>query len=316
MTDLDASLAGDLAAGRVEWYADLVAALGGLTDVARDAEADVKTERAHYSYRYSTLAGACAAARPVLAEHGVAAVQDVTTPRRGEVEIATVLLHRSGSSLRFGPLVLDAGRTAQDLGGAITYGRRYSLLASLGISSSTDDDDGAGASTAPARPSSSSPVEEPHPWELDPPHPQQANDVARWRARLAALAAGAPVRDVARRAMIGAGWDSAEVLTGASADAILAALAPLEPDVKRAEQLLAEAAASADLDAAAGYEPHPPAPDPDDVARPFGPPAPYESWTVAKLRGEAQRRGLDTTGSLKADLVDLLRYDDTGEVTP
>ena len=31
-----------------------------------------------------------------------------------------------------------------------------------------------------------------------------------------------------------------------------------------------------------------------------------DSWKVADLKREAERRGLDTTGKLKADLVDLL----------
>ncbi|WP_461369718.1 ERF family protein, partial [Candidatus Darwinibacter acetoxidans] len=78
--------------------------------------------------------------RPVLSKHGLAVVQspggdgDVTT-------ITTLLMHTSGEWIETDPLGLKAEKqTAQGTGSAVTYGRRYSLSAALGISSEDDDD--------------------------------------------------------------------------------------------------------------------------------------------------------------------------------
>jgi len=78
--------------------------------------------------------------RPVLSKHGLAVVQspggdgDVTT-------ITTLLMHTSGEWIETDPLGLKAEKqTAQGAGSAVTYGRRYSLSAALGISSEDDDD--------------------------------------------------------------------------------------------------------------------------------------------------------------------------------
>jgi hypothetical protein len=47
------------------------------------------------------------------------------------------------------PLRLPAGKTAQATGSALSYGKRYSLMAALGLA--TEDDDGAAASPRPER---------------------------------------------------------------------------------------------------------------------------------------------------------------------
>lgn len=102
-----------------------------------------------YTYAYADLADVIASTLPVLARHGIAVVQDVTT-EPGAVHVTTTL-RRGEGALRFGPLSLpvNAG-TPQAIGSAITYARRYALTAALGVAAETDDD-GTTAAQAPPR---------------------------------------------------------------------------------------------------------------------------------------------------------------------
>ena len=119
--------------------AAFVAALGELKDVSRARTANAGT----YQYRYADLGDALAEARPVLAAHGLAVFQVPTTDPTGAT-VATTVMHSSGQWLAFAPVRLPAGGTAQTIGSAITYARRYAVMAALGLA--TDDDDGAAAS--------------------------------------------------------------------------------------------------------------------------------------------------------------------------
>ncbi len=95
------------------------------------------------------------ACRQPLADNGLAVIQAVRTPEGSKaVEIETTILHESGQyvaeTLRM-PIVDSRGVTAQAVGSAITYGRRYGLMAMVGIAPSDDipdagDDDGNAAS--------------------------------------------------------------------------------------------------------------------------------------------------------------------------
>jgi hypothetical protein len=122
----------------LEVAAAYVAALGELDDVTRTRTADTGS----YSYRYADLGAVLGAARSVLAGHGLALFQVVAVDGR-EVEVATTIMHTSAQWLTFAPMRLPAGTTAQAAGSAMTYARRYSALAVLGLA--TDDDDGATA---------------------------------------------------------------------------------------------------------------------------------------------------------------------------
>ena len=96
-------------------------------------------------HRYAPLGEILSTVRPILAKHGLAVVQDAKIEGR-TVVVTTTLFHESGQFLESEPLVLPAEQagkgviTAQTIGAAITYGRRYQLSAILGISSEDDDD--------------------------------------------------------------------------------------------------------------------------------------------------------------------------------
>lgn len=132
------------------WPAELaaayVAAQAELGDVAKGRTARVDTRSGPgYEYRYADLADVLGAVRPVLARHGLAVSQDIVTAARC-IEVTTTLVHATGQTMTFGPLAFDAGGTPQQAGSAVTYGRRYALLAALGLA--TEDDDGATATQA------------------------------------------------------------------------------------------------------------------------------------------------------------------------
>lgn len=98
-----------------------------------------------YSYTYADLADVTDAAMPLMTSHGLAFMAKPRVNERGSYELAGVLLHESGEREE-GALPLH-GNNPQEIGGAITYMRRYLLGCMLGIV--TDDDaDGRQAASA------------------------------------------------------------------------------------------------------------------------------------------------------------------------
>ena len=96
-------------------------------------------------YKYMTLDALIDHAREAMAGRGLSFSQEVRSREDGAIEIMTRIYHISGQWLAFGPLILprDNGgkmNIIQQSGSAITYGRRYSLAAALGIASEIDDD--------------------------------------------------------------------------------------------------------------------------------------------------------------------------------
>lgn len=127
--------------------AALVAASAELSSVTKGREASIPTKSGgSYAYRYAALEDVLDAVRPVLTKHGLTVTQTASNRSEDFLTISTAILHRSGQYVVFEPLALPNGRTAQEIGSAITYGRRYHLLACLGLAASDDDD---GASAAP-----------------------------------------------------------------------------------------------------------------------------------------------------------------------
>lgn len=123
----------------------LVVALGQMSDIRKGREAKVQMKSGgNYGYKYADLADTIQSVRPILAAHGLAVMQNASTTNPELVMISTMILHTSGEWISFDPLALPTGRTAQETGSAISYGRRYHLLACLGLAA--EDDDGASAS--------------------------------------------------------------------------------------------------------------------------------------------------------------------------
>jgi len=121
----------------------LVAALGKLTDVPKNRTANTGS----YRYTYADLGDVLDMARPILSENGLAVMQ-VAEADNAFAAVTTTIIHVSGQFMTSAPLRLPVGNTPQQAGSAVTYARRYSLMAVLGVAG--DDDDGQ-AAAAPSR---------------------------------------------------------------------------------------------------------------------------------------------------------------------
>lgn len=131
----------------------LVACQTDLSDITKSKKANVEK----YSYTYADLRDALATIRPVFASNGLVVTQTASADDH-DVFVWTTILHTSGQFLTTHPIRFPVGKTIQQSGSAITYARRYALMAVAGLA--TEDDDGASAGTREARPRRE-PVERP-----------------------------------------------------------------------------------------------------------------------------------------------------------
>jgi hypothetical protein len=133
----------------------------------------------HFKSKYADLGSVIDAIRPVVA-HGIWFRQK-TVPTAGQTAaVETFYVHTSGQELSAG--ITDAPVTksdAQGYGSALTYCRRYGLMAAFGIA--PEDDDGNAASKAAPAKVKPEPVE-PEP-QLPPVDP--ADFALRWDRMLA-----------------------------------------------------------------------------------------------------------------------------------
>jgi hypothetical protein len=100
-----------------------------------------KSENPYYHSRYADLTTVWDSVRDFLKPCGLAVIQTFSQSDINCINITTTLLHSSGQYLR-GVLTLPILKPdPQAAGAAITYGRRYSLSAILGITFDEPDDD-------------------------------------------------------------------------------------------------------------------------------------------------------------------------------
>jgi len=101
----------------------------------------------HFKSRYADLGACLEAVDDALLKNGIALYQETFEDETG-VTVETVLLHESGETIRCGKLHVPASKQdPQGYGSALTYARRYSLMAACGIA--PEDDDGNAASKKP-----------------------------------------------------------------------------------------------------------------------------------------------------------------------
>lgn len=114
----------------------------------------------HFNSKYADLATCLEAVDDALLANGIALYQETSEDESG-VTVETVFLHESGEVLRCGKLHVPASKQdPQGYGSALSYARRYSLMAACGIAA--EDDDGNAASK-----------QRPQPAPLPPPAPRQ-----------------------------------------------------------------------------------------------------------------------------------------------
>lgn len=102
----------------------------------------------HFRSKYVQIDGLLAAVRPMAAKHGLAIMQS-TGGNGQDISVTTEIFHTSGEWIRTDALTIKPVKAdPQGCMSAITYARRYSLSAALGVAWD-DDDDGNAASTQP-----------------------------------------------------------------------------------------------------------------------------------------------------------------------
>jgi hypothetical protein len=98
----------------------------------------------HFKSRYADLAACVEAVIAGLNDNGIALIQKCYDCTDG-VMVETMFIHESGEMLECGILHVPASKQdPQGYGSALTYARRYSLMAACGIA--PEDDDGNQAS--------------------------------------------------------------------------------------------------------------------------------------------------------------------------
>lgn len=104
----------------------------------------------HFRSKYADLSACVEAVIDALNNNGIALLQQ-THECEGGVMVETVFVHESGETLSSGKLHVPASKQdAQGYGSALTYARRYSLMAACGIAPE-DDDGNAAAHSAPRK---------------------------------------------------------------------------------------------------------------------------------------------------------------------
>ncbi len=131
----------------------LVAAQAEITNPAKDSD------NPYYKSKYASLPDCIDATKPILTKHGLVIVQSVEGNE--VVEVVTRLCHVTGQWMEGTVSMTPTKNDPQGAASASTYGRRYGLMAMLGIAGADMDDDGAVASgTVVKRPPVNSPTVE------------------------------------------------------------------------------------------------------------------------------------------------------------
>ena len=115
-----------------EQISELAAALAAAQGMMENAV--MNRVNPHFKSKYADLAAIFDAARKPLSANGLAIVQTI-----GDGVLHTRLLHTSGQWIASEHPLPMSGRP-QEIGSALTYARRYSLSALIGIAADEDDD--------------------------------------------------------------------------------------------------------------------------------------------------------------------------------
>ena len=119
----------------------LLAAQKEFTPVRKSKKGSIELKNGgRYEYNYADLEGVLRMVFPVLHDNGLVLTQFPIVTDDGKGGLATQLIHKSGQWIRATMGLTVTQTTAQGMGSAISYARRYSIGAVLGIVTTTDDD--------------------------------------------------------------------------------------------------------------------------------------------------------------------------------
>lgn len=121
---------------------------------AKKAFAPALKDKTNPAFRskYADLGACLEAVEDALLDNGIAVYQETFDDQTG-VTVETVFLHESGETIRGGKLHVPAAKhDPQGYGSALTYCRRYSLMAACGIAPEDDDGNAATKMTREPKP--------------------------------------------------------------------------------------------------------------------------------------------------------------------
>ena len=124
-------------------FAAFVAACGELSNPPKTSKVNAGAK----SYHFAPLPEILDLARPVLARHALA-VRFQTQPDGGNILVTCEVVHATGTVVSAASLYSPSNANMQVVGSGLTYARRYTLVAALGIAA--DDDDDGEATARPA----------------------------------------------------------------------------------------------------------------------------------------------------------------------
>jgi len=160
-----------------------------LPPIVKTKTAKVKTkDGGSYQYSYADLAEVSGVVLPALGAVGLSFTAKPTFNEGGKFVLAYRLLHACGDSDE-GEYPLPQSGTAQEIGSAITYARRYALCSIVGVAPD-EDDDGAAASEKPIRV-----AEKSEHWD---PHEQETLRTA-WQFEIEDAKSSTELDDIAKR---------------------------------------------------------------------------------------------------------------------
>lgn len=122
--------------------ADIGELAGALAAAQAELPAAIKgSVNPHLKNKYADINSVYTAIREVLPKHGLAVIQTMLPTDGSKAHVRTMLAHKSGQWIA-GECVMPLDRQggAQGMGSAITYARRYSLSAIVGVVTEEDDD--------------------------------------------------------------------------------------------------------------------------------------------------------------------------------
>lgn len=120
-------------------FGALAAATSEFTPIHKNRQVTIKSEKGSYSFVYAELSESIDATRPALAKNGLAVVQPYT--KLGDVAILRTVLSHSGGGLMVLACEIPRAQNIKDLGGSLTYLRRYTYNALLCLAADEDLDD-------------------------------------------------------------------------------------------------------------------------------------------------------------------------------
>ena len=134
----------------------------------------------HFRSKYADLSACIEAVIDALNNNGIYLMQ-LTEEHDGGVKVSTTFIHESGEQLSGGSLFMPATKhDAQGFGSALSYARRYSLMAACGIA--PEDDDGNQATKT--APQAAPPKPTPKAIEVSPPKKMEGRADSQWQLKV------------------------------------------------------------------------------------------------------------------------------------